>query len=412
MRRRKKRIKFTLNKNGMHEILNLVGRDKFLFGQDVLKFENELAAKVSGSSFLVIGGAGSVGQAITCEIFRRDPRKLHVVDISENNLVELVRDLRSTFGYQSGEFKTFCLDVDSLEFDSFLKCAKRYDYVLNLSALKHVRSEKDPFTLMRLVNTNIINAIKICKWAANVSAIKYFCVSTDKAADPVNMMGASKKIMEMFTIREAENIAVSMSRFANVAFSDGSLLYGYNKRMEKRQPLVAPNDVKRYFMTPQESGQLCLISCLLGINREIFFPKLDRDLYLTSFAEIVCRYLTGRGFEPYICESENQARSLVADLSQKGQWPCFFSPSDTTGEKDCEQFFVEGEEIDLSRFLDIGVIQNSLGFNSGKLDDFEKGILRLRSRGSWEREEIVELFSSVIPSFKYVDLGKYLDDKM
>jgi len=226
------------------------------------------------------------------------------VDISENNMVELVRDIRSSFGYIDGDFHTFALDIGSLEYDAFIKADGEYDYVLNLSALKHVRSEKDPFTLMRMIDTNIFNTDKTIKQSYENGTKKYFCVSTDKAANPVNMMGASKRIMEMFVHRNSLDIDVSMARFANVAFSDGSLLHGFNQRLEKRQPIVAPNDIKRYFVTPQESGELCLMSCIFGENRDIFFPKLSENLHLISFADIAVKYLKEKGYEPYLCKDE------------------------------------------------------------------------------------------------------------
>ena len=262
------------------EILSLIGRSKELFFNDVKKQEEELGQIVSSSSFLVIGGAGSIGQATVKEIFKRGPKKLHVVDISENNLVELVRDIRSSYGYIEGDFRTFALDISSEEYDMFIENDGKYDYVLNLSALKHVRSEKDPYTLMRMINVNILNTEKTLKQAITKKAKKYFCVSTDKAANPVNMMGASKRIMEMFLMRRSEQIKISTARFANVAFSDGSLLHGFDQRIKKQQPIVAPNDVKRYFVTPKESGELCLMSCIFGENRDIFFPKLSEELHL------------------------------------------------------------------------------------------------------------------------------------
>ena len=257
----------------MSSILSLIGRKKELFATDIAKNEEMLASIVSASSFLVLGGAGSIGQAVTKEIFKRSPQKLHVVDISENNMVELVRDIRSSFGYIDGDFQTFALDIGSIEYDAFIKLDGKYDYVLNLSALKHVRSEKDPFTLMRMIDVNVFNTEKTMKQSAENGSKKYFCVSTDKAANPVNMMGASKRIMEMFLMRRSSDISISTARFANVAFSDGSLLHGFNQRIQKRQPIVAPRDIKRYFVTPQESGQLCLMSCVFGENRDIFFQS-------------------------------------------------------------------------------------------------------------------------------------------
>ena len=264
--------------------LNLIGRKKELFIQDVSDHEEELSKVVSFSSFLVIGGAGSIGQAVVKEIFKRNPKKLHVVDISENNLVELVRDIRSSFGYIDGDFKTFALDIGSIEYDAFIKADGKFDYVLNLSALKHVRSEKDPFTLMRMIDVNIFNTEKTLQQSIDSGVKKYFCVSTDKAANPVNMMGASKRIMEMFIMRKSKDIKISTARFANVAFSDGSLLHGFDQRIKKRQPIVAPNDIKRYFVIPKESGELCLMSCIFGENRDIFFPKLSENSHLISFA--------------------------------------------------------------------------------------------------------------------------------
>lgn len=218
----------------MNKILNLIGRTKELFTDDIQSKNEELKNIVSTSSFLVIGGAGSIGQAVTKEIFKRNPKKLHVVDISENNMVELVRDIRSSFGYIDGDFQTFALDIGSLEYDAFIKADGKYDYVLNLSALKHVRSEKDPFTLMRMIDVNVFNTDKTLQQSIDNGTKKYFCVSTDKAANPVNMMGASKRIMEMFVMRKSKQINVSMARFANVAFSDGSLLHGFDQRIKKK----------------------------------------------------------------------------------------------------------------------------------------------------------------------------------
>ncbi len=237
--------------------LELIGRSNRLFETDISRLRDELCQLVQNGRFLIIGGAGSIGQAVTKEIFKRQPSKLHVVDISENNMVELVRDIRSTLGYIEGDFRTFAIDCGSPEFIALMSAGEGYDYVLNLSALKHVRSEKDPFTLMRMVRVNILNTIETVARAREVGATKYFCVSTDKAANPVNMMGASKRIMETFLMRESESILISTARFANVAFSDGSLLHGFSQRVAKRQPISAPNDVRRYFVTPQESGELC-----------------------------------------------------------------------------------------------------------------------------------------------------------
>jgi FlaA1/EpsC-like NDP-sugar epimerase len=396
----------------MSSVLKLIGRDKELFINDISSHDKELRKIVSKSSFLVIGAAGSIGQAVTKEIFKRSPKKLHAVDISENNLVELVRDIRSSFGYISGEFRTFALDIGSIEYDAFIQKDGIYDYVLNLSALKHVRSEEDAFTLMRMIDVNIFNTKKTIRQAIKNGTQKYFCVSTDKAANPVNMMGASKKIMEMFLMRESINIDISTARFANVAFSDGSLLHGFNQRIQKKQPIVAPNDVKRYFVTPQESGELCLMSCIFGENRDIFFPKLSESLHLISFADIAIKYLQELNYEPYLCKDEQEARDLVKVLPQEGKWPCLFTASNTTGEKDFEEFFTENETLDMDRLLNIGIIKNEPIFSEDLLDGFENKINQLKSNLLWSKDELVQEFFKMIPEFNYNDTGKYLDGKM
>ena len=394
------------------EILSLIGRNVELFDQDISVNENELSSIVSSSKFLVIGGAGSIGQAVTKEIFKRNPKKLHVVDISENNMVELVRDIRSSYGYIDGDFQTFALDIGSVEYDAFIESDGKYDYVLNLSALKHVRSEKDPFTLMRMIDVNVFNTDKTIEQSIKNGSKKYFCVSTDKAANPVNMMGASKRIMEMYLMQRSSDIAISTARFANVAFSDGSLLHGFNQRIAKSQPIVAPNDIKRYFVTPKESGELCLMSCIFGENRDIFFPKLSESLHLISFADIAVKYLATLGYEPYLCKDENEARELMATLPKEKKWPCLFTGSDTTGEKDFEEFFTDTEVLDMNRFENFGIIKNEAIFDLQKLENFTEKIQQMKINKAWKKEEIVELFFEMIPDFGHKETGKYLDSKM
>ena len=393
-------------------ILKLIGRDKELFTKDILAYEEKLSNIILSSSFLVLGAAGSIGSAVVKEIFQRNPKKLHVVDISENNLVELVRDIRSSFGYIDGEFKTFALDIGSFEYDKFIKDDGKYDYVLNLSALKHVRSEKDPYTLMRMIETNIFNTDKTLLQSIDKGVKRYFCVSTDKAANPVNMMGASKRIMEMFTHRRSNEIDISMARFANVAFSDGSLLYSFNQRIEKSQPIVAPNDIKRYFVTPKESGQLCLMSCIFGNNRDIFFPKLSSELHLITFSDIAIKYLKYKGYKPYICKSEDEAREFFKTNKKTDLYPCLFTTSDTTGEKDFEEFFTENETLDMTKFENLGIIKNELDFDGGLIRDFEMNIRRFKQKLSWTKDDIVKEFFKLLPDFAHKETGKYLDSKM
>ncbi|MDA8865581.1 UDP-N-acetylglucosamine 4,6-dehydratase [Gammaproteobacteria bacterium] len=394
------------------KMLSLLGRKDPLFANDIKQLECNLGSIVEAGRFLVIGGAGSIGQAVTKEIFKRNPLKLHVVDISENNMVELVRDIRSTLGYIDGDFKTFAIDCGSLEFEALISSEGPYDYVFNLSALKHVRSEKDPFTLMRMLSVNILNTIKTFKLARDHGAKKYFCVSTDKAANPVNMMGASKRIMEMFLMRESKTMSISMARFANVAFSDGSLLHGFNQRVSKRQPLSAPNDVRRYFVTPQESGELCLMSGLLGDNRDIFFPKLNEQLDLITFSDIAERYLRDLGYEPHYCKSEDEARNSAMELINNRQWPCYFFKSDTTGEKDFEEFYTDAEDVDMNKYKSVGVIKNEPLYDENKLNQFLLNIEELQSDGVWNKKDIIKLFFDLLPEFAHKETGKYLDGRM
>lgn len=391
---------------------NILGRNVGLLSVDIESFKDDLSALVKGSRVLVIGAAGTIGSATTKEIFTRNPAVLHAIDISENNLVELVRSIRSSSGYLDVDFRTFAIDCGSVEFDAFISANLPYDYVFNLSAMKHVRSESDPYTLMRLVQVNIFNTIKTLKATSSDSLKKYFCVSTDKAANPVNMMGASKRIMELFLQRESTSQAISMARFANVAFSDGSLLHGFNQRFLNNQPIAAPNDVLRYFITPSESGELCLLSAMLGGNREIFFPKIEGDFKLINFTDIATRYIESKGYKVHECESEEEARSESVSLINSGQWPCYFFKSDTTGEKGAEEFFTKDEVLDFDRFKSLGVIANTDAASEASLDEFWNCISELRHNKVWDKNDILHIFNILLPEFNHLETGKYLDSKM
>jgi FlaA1/EpsC-like NDP-sugar epimerase len=263
-----------------------------------------------------------------------------------------------------------------------------------------------------MIDVNVFNTDKTIQQSIDNGVKKYFCVSTDKAANPVNMMGASKRIMEMFLMRKSEKMTISTARFANVAFSDGSLMHSFNQRIQKRQPIVAPNDIKRYFVTPQESGELCLMSCIFGENRDIFFPKLSDSLHLISFADIAVKYLEKLGYKPYLCKSEEEARQLSATLPEQGAWPCFFSSSDTTGEKDFEEFFTDNEILNMKRFEGLGIIKNEAAFDVDLIELFEKEIGSMKLSKLWNKRQIVELFIKILPDFAHKETGKYLDSKM
>tara|TARA_Y100000992_G_scaffold67599_2_gene41980 strand:- start:6516 stop:7703 length:1188 start_codon:yes stop_codon:yes gene_type:complete len=394
------------------DILKVIGRKKNLFEEDLISNEDKLNELINKSSFLVIGAAGSIGQAVSKEIFKRNPNILHIVDLSENNLAELVRELRSTFGYIDGEFKTYAIDFGSTEFKAMISQSSNYDYILNLSALKHVRSEKDPYTLMRLIEVNILNSLSIFELIDGNVLKKYFCVSTDKATNPINMMGASKRIMEMFLMNKKINIPVSTARFANVAFSDGSLLHSFNNRISKENPISGPSDVLRYFITPQESGQLCLFSCLLGETGDIFFPKLDKEIKLTSFKDIAERYLNEIGYAPYFCETEEEARKKTKELIPKKKWPCYFSASDTTGEKKFEEFYTQEDKLNMTKFKNIGIIQDLKKYDDNKLSNFLIELNQIKKTGNWKKEELVSLFERTLDEFKHREDFKNLDQKM
>tara|TARA_B100000242_G_scaffold29490_1_gene17743 strand:+ start:2332 stop:3525 length:1194 start_codon:yes stop_codon:yes gene_type:complete len=391
---------------------DLLNRNHSIFKEDFRRNEDFLSEEIEGSSFLIIGAAGTIGQAVTKEIFCKNPKNLNVVDISENNLVELVRDLRSSEGYIKGEFKTFCIDYGSREFEVFFNETEPYDYIFNFSALKHVRSEKDPYSLMRMIKVNIIFLSKLLKMIKGKDLKNYFSVSTDKATNPENLMGATKVIMEKMLFDREISHNVSSARFANVAFSDGSLLFGFNQRYKKKQPITAPIDIKRYFLTNEESGELCVLSGLLGKNRDIFFPKMSEESDLYDFQTLAKKYISSLGYEPYECNSEEEARKNAKDFISKGKWPCFFEQSDTTGEKLIEEFYDSSESLDLDTFKSIGVIKNKTAPSQESLAYFLDSLEKLSEKETWTKQEILNLFYSILPDFKHEEKNRYLDDKM
>jgi nucleoside-diphosphate-sugar epimerase len=396
------------------DALELIGRDRPLFVRDVAASEDLIRDAIRGRRVLVVGGAGSIGSEIVRQVFRRSPAALHVIDISENNLAELVRDLRSTLGYLEGETRFLPLDAGGPEAAAFIAHQRPYDLVLNLAALKHVRSEKDEFSLMRMVKVNVLDSLTILSWAREMAAAKYFAVSTDKATNPANLMGATKRIMEDGIFRWESGTRVSTARFANVAFSDGSLLHSFRQRFERGQPIAAPNDVRRYFVTGEESGLLCLLSLVLGNQGDVFFPKLDSDAHLLTFSAIACRFLEERGYEPLELPTEEAARDHAAELIEGGKWPVYFFKTDTSGEKPFEEFYTEGSEVDWSRFCDIGVShQRPLEpLHRERVDVFVERINGLRRRGSWTKAELVGLIEAACPELTHVETGSSLDERM
>lgn len=391
----------------------IIGRKRPLFADDLTGDEAVLQDAIKGARILLFGGAGSIGKEVAAQIFKRGPAALHVVDISENNLVELVRDLRSSLGYTEGETRFLPLDMGSVEMRAFLATEKPYDYVLNLAAMKHVRSEKDAFSLMRMIKTNILDTLETLDYAQSTGARKYFAVSTDKAKNPANLMGATKRIMEDVLFRD-DRVAVSTARFANVAFSDGSLLHGFRQRLAKRQPLSAPRAIRRYFVTGTESGLLCLASLVLGGHREIFFPNLDADLELLTFSEIAVRFLESQGLEPFEVASEDEARSRVEELAARRLWPCHFFDSDTSGEKPFEEFYSSEDDVDWQRFNDMGVIRAPALAEDEKarVQRFLDRIDAARTAGNWTKTELVQAIYEACPDLAHIETGRFLDDRM
>jgi FlaA1/EpsC-like NDP-sugar epimerase len=299
-----------------------------------------------------------------------------------------------------------------VEFEAFLRDQDPYDYVLNLSALKHVRSEKDPYSLMRMIRVNILNTESTVAYAARAKCRKYFAVSTDKAVNPANAMGATKRVMELCLLRASREVPVSTARFANVAFSDGSLLHGFRQRLAKRQPISAPLDVRRYFMTAEEAAQLCLLSCLLGDNRDLFFPKPGDELRLGDFPGIAERFLASQGYEVAVCQTEAEARSRIEELLPRKKWPCYFFRSDTQGEKAAEEMFSGREDLDLARYADIGIIKNRLPPDFARVEEFLASIRRLLGLGRWDKGDLAEMLLRTVPEFQHQAAGRSLDDRM
>lgn len=392
---------------------HITGRSESMFAADIEANKEKLKEEIEGKSVLVIGGAGTIGSSYIRAALPFRPSKLVVVDISENGLTELTRDLRSTYGmYVPEEYRTYPLNFADPIFEKIFRAEKGFDIVANFSAHKHVRSEKDKYSVQALIENNVLKARKLLDLLTEFPPRHFFCVSTDKAANPVNIMGASKKIMEEMIMAYSSRFKVSTARFANVAFSNGSLLAGFIDRLMKRQPLSSPNDVKRYFVSPEESGQICMLACILGQNREIFFPKLGEEQMMT-FSSIADEFLHSLGYEVKHCSSEEEARRYAAQMPVDGKtYPVYYFASDTTGEKSFEEFYVEGEQINLERFCSLGVIEEVRTCRMEELDVFLEKMRFTLNDSKTDKEEIVGVMKELIPNFEHIEKGKNLDQKM
>jgi FlaA1/EpsC-like NDP-sugar epimerase len=394
------------------DILRLLGRKNEFYESDILENILYLRDRIQASRVLVIGGAGSIGRAVCEQLFIHQTKELVIVDLSENNLVEIVRHLRSKYDNRQTNLLTYALDCGSDLFDRVFQEHEGFDFVFNLSAMKHVRSEKDPLTLMRLIEVNILNCIKIRDLCAEYNVQNLFTVSTDKASNPVNAMGASKRIMEYYLTSDDSKQHVTMARFANVAFSDGSLLRGFENRFALRQPITAPKKIRRFFITPEEAGRLCLLSGFLGKRFDTFIPKQNDHLVLTSFTSIARNFLKVMGYDVRECSSEQMAITFSKEINKSDAWPCYFFESDTTGEKPFEEFFEKTDTIDNASFSEISVIKNKPYKHLQKLNDFHDNILGMRREGHWSKDQIISEIYKVVPGFNHEELNKNLDQRM
>lgn len=391
-------------------------RDCSPFEPDLSSRRGDLSAAVKGARVLVVGGAGTIGSATTLLIADLAPACLHVIDQSENYLAELVRDLRGRpGGLGVADFRTLPLDYGAPVTGRFLSEARPYDIVLNFAALKHVRSEKDVFSLLQMIDTNVVRHIRFRRWLkAGRHGTRYFSVSTDKAANPTSLMGASKRLMEdvVFWPELSTSAHETTARFANVAFSNGSLLQGFLMRLAKRQPLAVPRDTRRYFVSQRESGEICLLASLLGRAGNVLFPKLDPESELQSLDQIAVRVLAEHSLEPVIFEDEAEARAAVPGLAAAGRWPLLLTPLDTSGEKPFEEFVGSDETPVESGLSTLGAVEHvdTGALSAGVIAMLEAAVGS--AEGTIDKASIVEAVSASIPGFQHRETGRSLDDRL
>ena len=394
-----------------------------MFASDIEANKEKLAQEIKDKKVCVIGGAGSIGSSFIKAILRFEPKSVVVVDLNENGLAELVRDVRSTYGlYVPEEFRCYTLNFADPIFERIFREEKGFDIVANFSAHKHVRSEKDRYSVQALIENNDIKAKKLMDLLTVYPPKHFFCVSTDKAANPVNIMGASKRIMEDLVMAYNKYFKVTTARFANVAFSNGSLPDGWIHRLQKKQPLAAPSDVKRYFVSPEESGQICMLACIFGKGGEVFFPKLGEDQMLT-FSSICDKFVTANGMQKDPCSSDEEAKLKASQLdltdsqhsalhSQLVKYPTVYFKSDTTGEKAYEEFYVPGEKIDMQRFQALGVVEQTTRHNMDDVNSFFDKLEDIFAKEDFTKADVVEAIKEFLPNFQHEETGKNLDQKM
>ena len=388
-------------------------RQVSMFAADIEANKEKLSAEIKGKKVCVIGGAGSIGSSFIKAVLRFEPKSVVVVDLNENGLAELVRDVRSTEGlYVPDEFRCYTLNFADPIFERIFREEKGFDIVANFSAHKHVRSEKDKYSVQALIENNDIKAKKLMDLLTVYPPKHFFCVSTDKAANPVNIMGASKRIMEDLVMAYNLHFKVTTARFANVAFSNGSLPDGWLHRLQKKQPLAAPSDVKRYFVSPEESGQICMLACILGNGGEVFFPKLGEDQMLT-FSAICDEFVKAEGFAKVECDNDVAAKRFAAEMNyESDSYPVVYFKSDTTGEKAYEEFYVPGEKVNMERFSALGVVEQTTRRNMEEVSGFFTELEAIFQKEDFTKAEVVESIKKFIPNFEHEEKGKNLDQKM
>ena len=387
-------------------------RDKSFFDNDLINNKERLTKEIRGKSILVIGGAGTIGSSFIKAALNYIPSELIVVDNNENGLTELTRTLRSDSNIIVPEnYLTYPMSFNSDVFYKMLKKHGKFDVVANFAAHKHVRSEKDSFSIEAMIKNNVLDAKRLLDYLKQHKPAHFFCVSTDKAANPVNVMGGSKKLMENVIMSYSKDLKITTARFANVAFSNGSLLYGYLERLLQRQPISCPSDVKRFFVSPEESGEICLLTCILGNSGDIYFPKLNEN-QLVNFKEITEDFFKYLGKEIKICNNEYEAKEYAINITDDSPYPVYFFKTDTSGEKLYEEFYTSEDQIDLKKFNSIGIIKNSIKPSFSDVDLIIEEIENLFKRDSYEKEDIIKVMNRLLPDFKHIETGKTLDQKM
>ena len=391
----------------------ITGRPQSLFSVDLKNNHEILKQRIDNKSVLVIGGAGTIGSSFIKAILHFSPSRLYVIDINENGLTELVRDIRSSENLNVPEdLKTYPINFGDVVFEKIFRNEGPFDIVANFAAHKHVRSEKDHYSIEAMIHNNVIKAKRLLDLLVAYPPQRFFCVSTDKAANPVNVMGASKKLMEDVILAYSQKIPITTARFANVAFSNGSLLFGFIERFMKKQPFSSPLNVKRYFVSPEESGQLCMLACILGSSGEIFFPKLS-EANMKTFSTIGTALLKQLGMEADLCRSEKEAREKAQQLTpESSTYPVFYFNTDTSGEKTFEEFYTKDEELDMNTFDQLGIIKNAPKKNLGDIEIMFTKLIGAFEKDNISKKEVVNILGDFIPNFQHIEKGKNLDQRM